>query len=132
MGQGLINVTLLALGAGLGGMGRFAVVNLAARRWGPGFPWGTLLVNTSGALAAGGLLGHYGFEHLSSSPLGLMLVAGLLGGYTTVSSLSLQTLSLWQNQRRLAAVANLMGTLALGLLMAGVGWWLSGGGVWQA
>ncbi|MFG6667211.1 CrcB family protein [Halomonas sp. HNIBRBA4712] len=125
MAQALINVALLALGAALGGMGRFAVTRLAQRLDSP-FPWGTLWVNASGALAAGALLGHFGAKTLAESPHGLFLMGGLLGGYTTVSSLALQTRALWLSQRRLTATVNLGGTLVLGTALAALGWQLGG------
>ncbi|MCB8888875.1 fluoride efflux transporter FluC [Vreelandella malpeensis] len=124
MDHGLIGPALVALGAAVGGMARLGVTRLAARYAGQRFPWGTLAVNTSGAFAAGFALGHLGRDALSYSPLGLLLLGGVLGGYTTVSSLSLQTLTLWQAQHRLAAFSNLMGTLTLGALLAGLGGYL--------
>jgi CrcB protein len=124
MGYGLTNVLLVALGGALGGMGRFAVSNLMARYLGKAFPWGTLVVNTSGALVAGWLLGSQGLPAISS-PLWLFTVAGLLGGYTTVSSFSLQTIELWQSNQRLLASVNIGATLLLGLAMVTLGWVLS-------
>ncbi len=63
---------------------------------------------------------------LSPAPAWLGLVVGGLGGYTTVSSLSLQTLALWQSGRTHAALANLGATLGAGLTLAALGWWLGG------
>ncbi len=125
MGYGLTNVLLVALGGALGGMGRFAVSNLMARYLGKAFPWGTLCVNASGAFVAGWLLGAQGLP-ATSSPLWLFTVAGLLGGYTTVSSFSLQTIELWQSHQRLRASVNIGATLLLGLAMVTLGWVLSG------
>ncbi|MCP1313235.1 MULTISPECIES: CrcB family protein [unclassified Halomonas] len=122
MGEGFVHLGLLALGAGLGGMARLGVTHLADRLWGARFPWGTLIVNASGAFVAGLLLGRFGIDALADSPLGLYMITGVLGGYTTVSSLSLQTLSLWQAQRHLAAIANLAGSVALGVALALLGW----------
>ncbi|MGL6250647.1 MAG: CrcB family protein, partial [Billgrantia desiderata] len=89
-------VLMVAAGGALGGMARLAVSNLFARRWGTAFPWGTLVVNLSGALLAGALAGWFGPARGGEVTGGwLFLVVGLLGGYTTVSSLSLQSLTLW-------------------------------------
>jgi len=125
MGYGLTNVLLVALGGTLGGMGRFAVSNLLARYLGKAFPWGTLAVNASGAFLAGWLLGSLDIAN-ASSPLWLFTVAGLLGGYTTVSSFSLQTIELWQGGQQLRASVNVGATLLLGLAMVSLGWFLSG------
>lgn len=124
MGHGLTSVLLVALGGALGGIGRFAVSNLLARYLGKAFPWGTLAVNVSGAFLAGWLLGSLDIAS-TPSPLWLFTVAGLLGGYTTVSSFSLQTIELWRSGQRLRASANVGATLMLGLVMVTLGWVLS-------
>lgn len=126
MGSSLTSVLLVALGGALGGMGRFAISNLIARHCGKAFPWGTLAVNASGAFCAGWLLGSQGLASLPS-PLWLFSVAGLLGGYTTVSSFSLQTLELWQDGQTLRAALNVGATLLMGLAMVTLGWMVAGG-----
>ncbi|KHJ52346.1 camphor resistance protein CrcB [Vreelandella venusta] len=125
MDTGMASLFLIALGGALGGMGRFAVSNAAAKRLGKVFPWGTLIVNASGALLAGWLLAHYGLQH--HAPTWAFAIIGLLGGYTTVSSFSLQTLELYQSGQAARAALNVASTLGLGLLMATLGWWLGGG-----
>ncbi|MDI5987177.1 CrcB family protein [Halomonas sp. M4R5S39] len=126
MSIGLTGLLLVAGGGALGGMGRLALANLVARRLGAAFPWGTLAVNLSGALLMGLLAGVLGPSAPGGAgPLWQLLAIGLLGGYTTVSSLSLQTLTLWQQGRIHAALANLLVTLIVGLLALGLGWWLA-------
>ena len=117
----------VASGGGLGGMARLAVGNLVARWLDAGLPWGTLVVNLSGALLMGlaaGVLGLPGREAGLAWPL---LAIGLLGGYTTVSSFSLQTLTLWQQRRRAAAVGYVALTLGAGGAALPAGVWLAGG-----
>ncbi len=126
MGQSIANVLLVALGGAIGGMGRFAMSNVMARWLGKAFPWGTLVVNATGALAAGWLLGSQGVPGTPDA-LWLFTVAGLLGGYTTVSSFSLQTLELWQGGQAGRAAFNISATLLLGISMAALGWLLAGG-----
>lgn len=123
MGPSMINVLLIALGGALGGVGRFAVSNLLAHTLGKAFPWGTLAVNASGALLAGWLLGIYGIENTTMT--WLFAVAGLLGGFTTVSSFSLQTLELWQRGMVFRALLNSVTTVLLGIAMAALGWQLA-------
>lgn len=125
MEPGIASVFLIALGGALGGMGRFAVSNAVAQRLGEAFPWGTLAVNASGALFAGWLLAIVGQQHNSAT--WAFAIIGLLGGYTTVSSFSLQTLELYQSGQAARAAFNVATTLGLGLLMATLGWWLGGG-----
>lgn len=123
MWHGITSLLLVALGGALGGLGRFAISNTMARLLGNAFPWGTLVVNASGALLAGWLLGVYGVPN--TQPFWLLAVAGLLGGYTTVSSFSLQTLELWQRGKAMRAALNMIATLLLGVAMAALGWWLA-------
>lgn len=111
---------LLACAAG--GMLRFAVAGAVARRWGAQFPLGTLVVNLSGALALGlvsGLLGGQGW--LASPEAWLVVVTGFLGSYTTVSSFSLQTLSLIHEGHAARALANIGLSLAGCLLAVALG-----------
>ncbi|WP_404471431.1 fluoride efflux transporter CrcB [Vreelandella venusta] len=127
MGHGFTGVLLVAIGGALGGMGRFAVSNWITSRYGSHFPWGTLAVNASGALIVGWFYGQLGQSDTSPSALWVLAVIGLLGGYTTVSSFSLQTLALWQRGQWLRAGLNITATLALGMAMAALGFSLAGG-----
>ena len=79
------------LGAAMGGALRYFVSGFVGRRIGEAFPWGTLIVNVTGAFAIGAMAAAV------RGPLSdawLFGVTGLLGAYTTVSSFSLQTLAL--------------------------------------
>ncbi len=127
MSGGILGLGLVTVGGALGGMARLAVGDLAARWLGHAFPWGTLAVNVLGCLAIGALAPVLGWP-MTASPAWSLLAIGGLGGFTTVSSLSLQTLTLWQGRRHGPAVANLLVTLSAGLAAAALGWWLAGGG----
>ncbi|WP_416138788.1 fluoride efflux transporter CrcB [Halomonas sp. HK25] len=123
-----VSLLLVAAGGGLGGMARLAMGNAVSRRLGTAFPWGTLAVNLSGALVIGLLAGLVGPPLPGEESRAWSLLAiGLLGGYTTVSSFSLQTLMLWQQGRPRAALANVAATLGMGLVAVAVGAWLAGG-----
>jgi CrcB protein len=99
-----------------------------ANRFGESFPWGTLVVNASGCFVIGffaGLTGPDGV--LLTSPLTRQVVAlGLLGGFTTYSSFSLQTINLLSEGQILHGLGNIFLTLLLclagtwlGLILAG-------------
>ena len=123
-----ISLLLVAAGGALGGMARLGVGNAVSRRLGSAFPFGTLVVNLSGALVIGLLAGLMGLPPAGEEPHAWSLaVIGLLGGYTTVSSFSLQTLTLWQQGRAMAALANVAATLGIGLVAVALGAWLAGG-----
>lgn len=108
--------------AALGGILRFWLTNVLGRRLGMALPWGTLLVNCSGAVALGFLAARLGRVE-QPEVLWLVLGIGFLGAYTTVSSFSLQTLSLWQAGQWQRALLNVLLTLMLGLLSIAVGFY---------
>ena len=116
---------LVALGGGVGGMARFWVSGMVARRWGETFPWGTLTVNVSGAAAIGMLAARLlepGSHAGTTLPFWAALVGGLLGSYTTVSSLALQTLALARTGEPWRAALNVVGSLGGGLAAAAAGY----------
>jgi len=91
--SGLISVVL---GGILGGVARYFLSGVIARRIGETFPWGTLFINVSGAFLIGifGDLAEDRGSLFAEPDTWLFAVTGFLGCYTTVSSFSLQTLSL--------------------------------------
>ena len=104
------------LGANL----RFVVGNWAADQFGAAFPYGTLLVNVSGAFAIGVILSFLG-ERIGISPLWrLFFVTGFLGGYTTFSTYAWESLSLAQDGDWLPAAGYVLGSNVL----AFIGVWL--------
>ncbi|MBM3880888.1 MAG: fluoride efflux transporter CrcB [Verrucomicrobia bacterium] len=88
----------VGLGGALGSIGRFWLSGWAASRFGETFPWGTLLVNLSGSFVIGllaTLTAPEGRWWVTPSTRQFIMI-GVLGGYTTFSSFSLQTLTLAQ------------------------------------
>ncbi|MDR5899321.1 CrcB family protein [Halomonas vilamensis] len=117
---GLIGVML---GGAVGAMLRLWVGNAVTRRAGTRFPWGTLVVNLSAAFLLGVAFGVWQALEMSLDSLGWEVAAvGLLGGYSTVSSLSLQTLTLWQQTRRQAAIGYLLISATGGIAVAVLGY----------
>ena len=110
-----MSILLVGMGSAIGGMTRFWVSNWMALRWGDRFPWGTLFVNVTGsvligllaALSAGSGRWQIGTEAR------VFFMVGVLGGYTTFSAFSLQTLLLAQSGQWLFAVANAAGSVVL-------------------
>ena len=94
--QVISGLICVVLGSALGGITRYFISGLVARRVGETFPWGTLLVNVSGAFLIGifAALARDGASLFAMSKPWLFAVTGFLGCYTTVSSFSLQTLAL--------------------------------------
>jgi CrcB protein len=110
------------LGCALGGMARYFVSGLVARRIGETFPWGTLAVNVSGAFAIGLIAASAARQGWFADPGQWRLAAvGFLGSYTTVSSFSLQTLALLRDGGTGRAIANAVLSLGLCLPLAALG-----------
>lgn len=112
------------VGAGLGGVSRYWVGAWASGRFGPGFPWGTLVVNVLGSLAIGLVLGVL-LHNTADVQWRLLLAVGFLGGFTTFSAFAYETLMLAQERSNSFALANILlsvgGSLvfcALGLTLA--------------
>ncbi|MBX3428854.1 MAG: fluoride efflux transporter CrcB [Hyphomonadaceae bacterium] len=97
----MMNVLLVALGGALGAVARFTIGTGAARLLGLAFPWGTLAVNILGGLAMGVLAARTGPEQ---ETLRLTLGVGVLGGFTTFSAFSLETVRLMEHQPGLAVL----------------------------
>lgn len=106
----------VALAGGLGSLSR-VMVDAWARRVVPA-PWGIAVVNVTGALALGLLLGGG-----RSGGLVLVLGAGFLGAYTTFSTWILDAVLLAQGGRSRLAWADVLIQIALGLAVAALGLW---------
>jgi len=105
------------LSGALGGMLRLWVGSSVSRYASGVFPWGTLTVNLTAALLMGAAFGVWQISAENPGALvWAVMTAGLLGGYSTVSTLSLQVLTLWQH-RPVVAVAYLAASLGGGLAM---------------
>ena len=85
-----------------------------------GYPLGTTVINVSGSL----VLGFVTAVGAGLGPWAVVLGTGLLGGYTTFSTASFETVRLAQEGRWRAAVANGFGMLVVALAAAAVGLWL--------
>ena len=110
------------VGAGIGGALRHGVNVASGRLLGPGFPWGTLIVNVLGSLAMGLLAAYFVARSGASEQWRLFLTTGLLGGFTTFSAFSLDTMLLVErNSYGLAAAYVLLSVGAsIAALFAGL------------
>jgi fluoride exporter len=75
------------------------------------FPWGIVIVNITGSFALGVVTA-------SVPDVAFVIGAGLLGGYTTFSTATLDTLALWKDGERPASVLHLVGTFGASVLAA--------------
>ena len=123
--QLLMNYLVIVLGGALGSMLRFGLGSLIdsnVQKTGYLFPWGTIVVNITGCFVIGFIYTiSTGEGRLLLSPLTRNFITiGILGGYTTFSSFSLQTLTLAQSGQGWSAAANVL----LSVVLCLVGVWL--------
>lgn len=120
----LVFVALAAAG-GLGASSRMLIDGLIKSRMSTALPWGTIIINVSGSLVLGLLTGLAG-ANLLPQAWHLVLGTGFLGGYTTFSTASFETVRLLQERRWAAGLVNALGTLVLTTTAAAIGMWLGG------
>jgi CrcB protein len=117
-----VEFLLTLVGAGMGAVLRFVIGGWISHRAGAAFPWGTLVVNTLGCFGLGLLQGAPREETLI-----LILGSGLLAGFTTFSTLMLETLNLVLAREYDRSFFNVLGSVALGLPALFVGLYLGTG-----
>jgi len=124
--QLLMQYVVIGLGGALGSMLRFglgSLIDTNVQKTGQIFPWGTIVVNITGCFVIGFIFAisaaGEGRIILSSLTRNFILI-GILGGYTTFSSFSLQTLTLAQDGQWWGAAANVL----LSVVLCLVGCWL--------
>lgn len=110
-------VILVALGGAVGSVLRY-LTGLAV-----GFPFGTLTVNVAGSFAIGLLW----VALAARSDLQPLLITGILGGFTTFSAFSLDTLRLIEDGRIAEAGAYVLASVVMSILACGAGLWLARG-----
>ena len=113
----------VALGGAIGASGRYLTGVAAIRFMGPGFPWGTLAVNVLGSFIMGLVVVTLG--HLSANRFAPLLMTGVLGGFTTFSAFSLDTLTLWERGQQALAVTYVAASVTLSLLAIVAGLWIA-------
>jgi fluoride exporter len=113
-------LALIALGGAAGALSRYLVDTFVSERVGAEFPWGTFVVNMTGSFLLGLLFALAVERDMLPSDIRLPVMTGFIGAYTTFSTLMLETWRLAETGSTLAAVANIAGSVAVGLLvMAG-------------
>lgn len=115
--------SLVGLGSALGGMGRFWLSGWIAQRFGESFPLGTLVVNVTGSFLIGFLdgIGTSEGRILLSPAARQFFMVGIMGGYTTFSSFSLQTMKLLQDGQWTYAAMNVVASVLLCLAGTWIG-----------
>lgn len=116
-----MRLLLVLAGGALGSGARYLIALWMAARFGAVFPWGTLTVNVLGSFLIG-LIATFADEHGAlSANLRVLLIVGLLGGFTTFSSFSIETLRLIESDTPIRAAVYVAGSLVLTLGAAMIG-----------
>ena len=114
----------VAIGGAIGSVARFWLTEASAKLWGGEFPWGTVIANITGSFLIGliAALPVMGPRDVLG-PMGRQfLMVGIMGGYTTFSSFSLQTLTMVQHGHLAKAALNIGGSVVLCLIAVAAGY----------
>jgi fluoride exporter len=112
----MVQVLLVALGGAIGSVFRYLVGVWGLRLAGPAFPWGTLTVNIVGSFVIGVFAELITRKFGGSTDLRLLLMTGLVGGFTTFSAFSLDTIGLLERGEATTAIVYVVASVALSLL----------------
>jgi len=109
-----MEILLISIGGAVGAVLRYVVGQLIDNT---SFPWATLVVNALGSFILGSVI--FG---VSDSDILLLVSVGFCGAFTTFSSFSFQTVSLWEHGEQRDAFLNALGNLFVSLLAFGAAW----------
>lgn len=115
----------LAMAGGLGCACRFFLDGVIRSHTRGIVPWGTIAINLSGSFLLGLITGFTSTQLLPEA-VHLIVGAGFLGGYTTFSTASFETIRLLQERKWVAGGLNGLGALIASTALAGFGLWIGG------
>ncbi|GAC1629969.1 MAG: fluoride efflux transporter CrcB [Nevskia sp.] len=114
----------VTLGGAIGSGARFGTV-LAFKSLPYGFPLATLFVNVAGGFAMGAIVGHISSRETFSDVIRLALTTGILGGFTTFSAFSIETVLLWRDGQGGTALLNAAANVVLSIAACAAGYALT-------
>ena len=112
---------LIGLGGFAGAIARYAVDGAISDRTGGAFPWGTLVINATGSFVLGFLFALTAERAVLPAEIRGPLMIGFLGAYTTFSTWMLESWGLIESGSYGAAIANLGGSVVVGLVAVSAG-----------
>ena len=120
--MGYYGFLLVFIGGGIGSALRYGSALVAARWFGTGLPYGTLFVNIFGSFVMGLITEYWALKSGLPQPVRLFLTTGIIGGFTTFSTFSLDTAVLWERGQSLATLAYVLGSVVVSIsaLFAGL------------
>ena len=120
----MLATALVFMGGGIGSVLRHGMNVLCARLFGLNFPWGTFAVNLIGSFLIGWLAAYFAFRAgagLDTALMRIFLITGMLGGFTTFSSFSLDFAMLFERGATTSAVMYVLGSVGISLFAIFVG-----------
>ncbi|HEX7820071.1 MAG TPA: fluoride efflux transporter CrcB [Sphingobium sp.] len=121
----MLQTILVMVGGAIGSALRYHAGKLGLALFGSGWPWGTLFVNVLGGLAMGLFAGWLALRGSGGEPVRLLVAVGVLGGFTTFSTFSLEAMTMIERGALASALSYILvsviasiGALALGLGIA--------------
>lgn len=116
-----MTILWVGLGGFLGANARYWLGRVVVERFGSAFPWGTLLINITGAFLIG-IIAEMLLLRQDDPPVWrLFLVVGVLGGYTTFSSYTLEIVALLRSDQMMRALAYVLASNVLGVAICYLG-----------
>ena len=116
-----MSLLLVGLGGFAGAISRYLVDGLVSDRTGGGFPWGTLVVNATGSFLLGLLFAMTAERAILPAEIRGPVMIGFIGAYTTFSTYMLESWILIEGGSNLPALANLGGSIVIGLVAVAAG-----------
>lgn len=120
----MVKVLLVGMGGFIGASSRYLISIVMSRFISSSFPYGTLLCNIAGALLIGILMAISSTYNWMSNEVRLFLTTGILGGLTTFSTFSYETISLFETGKYVMATVNIFVSIILCLGFAALGKWM--------
>lgn len=117
----MAELIVVAVGGSIGATTRYLVSLWAANRFGAEFPYGTLIVNIVGCFMIGAFMTAATERFVASPYWRLLVTVGFIGGLTTFSSFSFETLNLLREGTIFPAVVNVLANVIIGFLATWAG-----------
>jgi CrcB protein len=117
-------VLAVALGGALGSLLRYFLAGFIQSAAWPGYPWGIFIINITGGLAMGVIVEMAALKIHLTPEVRAFLTIGVLGGYTTFSTYSLDSVLLIERGAYTSAIIYIVGSAALSILAVFAGLWI--------
>ena len=117
-------VIAVGVGGGLGALLRYFLASALQPAWWPGFPFGIFIVNVTGGLAMGVITELAALKLQMTPEMRAFLTTGVLGGYTTFSTFSLDSALLMERGAYVQALTYIVGSVVLSILALFAGLWI--------